>query len=66
MTENEKILSAALLWLRNHYECVTQGGIRDPECEKLVVDRIERVLKDFPCGVADLRTLRELYPLVVR
>lgn len=57
MSERERILSAALLWLRNHYECDF-----DDMDKEAVLDRIDRILKDGEPGSADMKLMREYYP----
>jgi hypothetical protein len=57
MTDREKELSAALLWLRNHYE------IGDSRLKLKVLDRIDRVLADGPPITGAMSAaLREKYP----
>jgi hypothetical protein len=62
MNTREQHLSAALLWLRNHYEV----GSRGPDGERLkadVIERIDRVLADGPSIPGDVMSrFREKYP----
>jgi hypothetical protein len=54
-----KLLTAALLWLRNHYDV----GPFDDDIKRLVVERIDRILADGEdVSIADMRDLREQYP----
>jgi hypothetical protein len=54
-----KLLTAALLWLRNHYDV----GTRDAEIRRLVVERVDRILVDCEdLTIDDMRNLREQYP----
>lgn len=54
------ILSAALLWLLNHYE------FDDPERQKLlrkaVIARVQLILKESGPSMADMAALKKLYP----
>ena len=56
-----KMLAAALLWLRNHYEV----GTLDADTKRLVIDRIDRILADGEdVSIADMRDFREQYSRV--
>ena len=58
MSDDARLLAAALLWMRNHYECDDRGVlIRDA-----VIRRADAVLKDFHPTGADIERLRTLYP----
>lgn len=53
-----KILAAALLWLRNHYDVRPVSDLRGK-----VLERVDRILKDCdPIAGADMKRMRELYP----
>jgi hypothetical protein len=62
MNTREQHLSAALLWLHNHYEL----GPRGPEHERLkadVIERVDRILSDGPPISGDIMfKFREKYP----
>jgi hypothetical protein len=51
-----KVLAAALLWLRNHYE------VGDPELKNEVIDRIDRVLEHIDLEITDMERFRQLFP----
>lgn len=55
MTEDAKMLAAALLWLRNHYE------VGAPDLKDRVIERIDRVLKWREPTGEDMRRFREMY-----
>lgn len=59
--EEIKVLLAALLWLRNHYDTVPVNW-RSP-MRKQVVARIDKVLMDHkPICIDDLKEFRRRYP----
>jgi hypothetical protein len=65
MTENERLLAAALVWLRNHYDLVDHVGT-NPAVRAAVLDRVDRILADFPPRGVDLALMRYRYPPPVR
>lgn len=56
MDSDARILSAALLWARNHLE------VGNPEMRDRVIERIDRVLKYREPTPADMQRLRDMYP----
>ena len=59
MTIREKNLTAALLWLRNHYDVdEIQSDLKTE-----ILGRIDRVLADGPeLSIADMTEFRAKYP----
>jgi hypothetical protein len=54
--DNQRILAAALLWLRNHYE------VGDPALRDDVIERIDRVLANYHPTVKDMKYFRKMFP----
>lgn len=60
--EKIRILLAALLWLRNHYDATLINGTGS--IRKEVVARIDRVLADYDdLHINDLKAFRKAYPM---
>lgn len=57
---NPKILLAALLWLRNHYDC--DGLHRDLKQKMQVLARIDAILDENPFSTEYIRLFRLNYP----
>jgi hypothetical protein len=57
---NQRILAAALLWLRNHYD------VGDPALREDVIERIDRVLADYHPTVSDMDHFRKMFPRRIR
>jgi hypothetical protein len=56
MTIDPKILAAAFLWLRNHYD------IGDCTIKSEVLDRCDRIIKDTDIRTNDMSKMRKAYP----
>lgn len=50
-------LTAALLWLRNHYD------VGNPDVKSVVLKRIDDILNDFPATASAITDLQRTYPL---
>ena len=57
MSEDPKILKAALLWARNHIDL----GV-SPELKRDVLKRLDQVIGDPPPIAEDFKRLRALFP----
>lgn len=55
MSDETKMLCAALLWARNHLE------VGRPEVRDDVIQTLDRVLKHREPMVADMKSFREMY-----
>lgn len=51
-----EILSAHILWLRNHLD------VGDPALRKRVLKRADMVLEEYPPSVAGMKSHREKFP----
>lgn len=59
---NPKILLAALLWLRNHYDC--DGLHRNIKQKREVLARIDSILDENPFSLEYMKLFRLHYPYV--
>lgn len=57
MTIDPKILAAAFLWLRNHYDVGNQS------LKPQVLDRCDRIINDADINLNDMKIMRKAYPL---
>jgi hypothetical protein len=56
VAEENRILVAALLWARNHLECMTDQTTRDK-----VIETLDRVISHREPTVADMQAFRDMY-----
>lgn len=59
MTNDVRVLAAALLWLRNHYECDARD---DLEFRLAVMKRADAVIDKYNVDIKDLEKFRLAYP----